>query len=319
MLLLVTVGAITVNEGDLYRGPHRIVPVVLAALLVAAAVRYGRQLRDHGKADTDTIVVLVTTLYGLQSLARIVLNVRIGGVYPSFTLPVALVLLTYAWTRSFVNSFRDPGRRHLAHLVVLGVVFTWAVSVAGGFVSRALTVNTYRLSTPRGTMMTDWGVGDGFDEAIRFIERTTGPDDAVAVLPEGTSLNFFTDRPNPLREEIVTPGFLDAEGEDRAIRRLAESRTRLVLVVNRATPEFGPRAFGRDYCRKLMHWIEENFEVRAVLGASRDPYLEIGDPTFFIRAYVRKATPGDAGGAAALPRFALPAEPSKGSTTRRVL
>jgi hypothetical protein len=296
VLLLAAVIAATVNEGRVDRGPYRAVPIVLAALLVLAALRYWRQVRDRGRAEAGTIVVLVGALYGLLSLARVVLNVRTGGVYPSFTLPVAVVLFTYAWTRSFVHSFRDGGRRHLAHLVVLGVLFAWATALATDLASRSRTVKTYRLSTPRGTMYAERGVGEAFDEAIRFIERTTGPGDAVAVLPEGTSLNFLTDRPNPLREEIATPGFLDAEGEERAIRRLADPRTKLVLVANRTTPEFGPRRFGLDYCQSLMRSIEANFEIAAVLGPTREPRPEIGDLPFFIRAYVRKTVPGSTPG-----------------------
>jgi hypothetical protein len=108
-------------------------------------------------------------------------------------------------------------------------------------------------------------------------------------MPEGTSLNFFTARPNPLREEITTPGFLNPEGEARAIRQLIESNTQVVLVTNRATPEFGASVFGRDYCQRLMQWVEENFEQVAIFGPDHDPALEIGDRTFFIRAYKKKA------------------------------
>jgi len=102
-------------------------------------------------------------------------------------------------------------------------------------------------------------------------------------------LNFFTNRPNPLREEIVTPGYLDRSGEGRAIEQLIRSNTQLVLVTNRPTPEFGPQVFGRDYCQVLMQWIEQNFEECAIFGPDHDPNQQIGDKTFFIRAYRRRA------------------------------
>jgi hypothetical protein len=108
-------------------------------------------------------------------------------------------------------------------------------------------------------------------------------------MPEGTSLNFFTDRPNPLREEITTPGFLNQEGEERAIRQLVLSNTRYVLIANRATSEFGAEAFGRDYCQTLMRWIEQNFEPCAIFGVDQDQDQQIGDKTFFIRAYRRRS------------------------------
>jgi hypothetical protein len=129
------------------------------------------------------------------------------------------------------------------------------------------------------------------DEAIHFIERETAVGEPVAVMPEGSSLNFFTDRVNPLREEITTPGYLDLEGEQRAIEQLKRSNTRFVMVTNRPTSEFGPKVFGQDYCRVLMQWIDQNFEECAIFGPDHNPNLEIGDKTFFIRAY-RKRTLG---------------------------
>ena len=102
-------------------------------------------------------------------------------------------------------------------------------------------------------------------------------------------MNFFTGRPNPLKEEITTPGYLDREGEERAISQLVESNTRLVLVTNRATSEFGPKVFGRDYCQTLMQWIEQNFEECAILGPDHGPGQQIGDKTFFIRAYRKRS------------------------------
>ena len=131
-------------------------------------------------------------------------------------------------------------------------------------------------------------LGKAFDEAQTFIARETSPGEPVAVMPEGSSLNFFTDRPNPLREEITTPGFLDGENETRAIAELESSGAKLILVSNRPTPEFGAVVFGRDYCRELMAWVDAHFDMVAVFGPNHEPNLQIGDKTFFIKAYKRK-------------------------------
>jgi len=63
-------------------------------------------------------------------------------------------------------------------------------------------------------------------------------------------------------------------------------RTRLILIVNRATREFGADSFGRDYSRRLMAWIEAHYAPCATFGA-QDPRLAVGDRPFFVRAYCR--------------------------------
>jgi hypothetical protein len=178
--------------------------------------------------------------------------------------------------------------RRLARNIAIGLILADVAATAALLGYRYRARNTYPLITERGTIIAVPDLGQAMEEAIDFINRETAPGEYVAVMPEGTSLNFFTGRPNPLREEITTPGFLDQEGEGRAIRRLTQSNTRLVLVTNRPTPEFGPPIFGRDYCERLMRWVEENFEAVAIFGPDHDPNLQIGDRTFFIRAYRKR-------------------------------
>jgi hypothetical protein len=134
-------------------------------------------------------------------------------------------------------------------------------------------------------MMASADVAQAFNEAIEYLNAHTRTGDAVAVMPEGTAIDFLSGRRNPLREEIVTPGFLDAAGEARAIHQLQDANTGVILIVNRLTEEFGPAVFGRDYCRQLMAWIDAHYTVCAMFGPVKDRALRIGDKPFFIRAY----------------------------------
>jgi hypothetical protein len=124
-----------------------------------------------------------------------------------------------------------------------------------------------------------------FHDVLEFIAQTTRPDDYLCALPEGSSLNFLGDRRAPLRYEIVTPGFLDADGEQRAIEQLKSRGVRFIFLLNRPTTEFGCPAFGRECYRGLMGWIDANYEVAAVFGDGVSAQSEIGDRQFFIKAY----------------------------------
>jgi hypothetical protein len=97
-------------------------------------------------------------------------------------------------------------------------------------------------------------------------------------------LNFLADRPAPLRYEILTPGFLTAAGEQRAIAQLQAKQVKIIFLLNRPTKEFGCPAFGRDCYRILGQWIEHNYNAAAVFGERASLGSQIGDPRFFIKA-----------------------------------
>jgi 4-amino-4-deoxy-L-arabinose transferase-like glycosyltransferase len=269
------------------KGPYLAMPFLLLAII---GIEIAKQLRQPmvQKLSPQKIIILVVTVYALASLARIILRVRSGGAYSSYLLPASVIMFTYAWMHPFASIFRHADTRRLARNIAVSLLMLDVAITASLLSFRFRDRNTSPITTERGTIIAIPDLAKAMNEAITFINRETVPGEPVAVMPEGTSLNFFTDRPNPLREEITTPGYLNPQDEERAIRQLTQSDTRFVLVANRATSEFGAEAFGRDYCRTLMSWIERNFEPCAIFGVDQDQNQQIGDKTFFIRVYRKK-------------------------------
>lgn len=271
------------------KGPYLAMPLLLAGFLVVVGFRYLKRFSTSGELDSRALVLMVVAVYALVSLARVILRVRSGGAYSSYLLPASVIMFTYGWAHPFADLFRDGRARRLARNIAIGLIIVDAIGTSGLLAYRFRSRNTHPVVTSRGTMIAVPDIGESVDQAMAFIDREIPAGEPLAVMPEGTSLNFFTARPNPLREEITTPGFLNTEGEERAIRQLIDSNTQVVMVTNRATPEFGETVFGRDYCQKLMSWVENNFEQVAIFGPDHNPSLEIGSKTFFIRAYRKKA------------------------------
>ncbi len=268
---------------DWDKGPYLAMPVLLAALIVALA----REIRGHlpHRADVHTSLLLVYAVYALASIGRMLLHVRSGGAYGSYLLPVSIVVFTYLWIGPFAGAFRNPRAARMARGLAIGLLLMSAVIAAAMLGVRYRTRDTVVIASSRGTMIAETEVGHAWNEALAYIDSHTAPGEPVAVLPEGTSLTFLSGRRNPLREEIATPGFLDSHGNARAIRQLEDARTRLVLVANRPTAEFGPNAFGRDYSVELMRWVQSHYQPCAMFGAVKNPGLQVGDRPFFIRAY----------------------------------
>ncbi len=262
---------------DWDRGPFMAMPLVLGALVAWL----GR--RPPPRADR---IAVLYTLFALVQLARILLHVRSGGAYGSFLLPMSIVMFVYLWAGPLAVAIPDAAPRRAARTIALSLLLASAVGTAIVLAYRYRHTDTIAVRSPRGTLIASADIGTAWNDALVFIAQRTLPGDYIAVLPEGTSLLFLSGRRNPLREEIITPGFLDAVGEARAIAALERTDTRLVLLVNRATREFGAEAFGRDYCQTLMAWIAARYQPCATFG-SQDPGLRVGDKPFFVRAYCR--------------------------------
>src|SRR5262249_12145634 len=226
---------------------------------------------------------------GLLCLARIILRVSTGGALSSFLLPLSVVLFVYMWLELFPMLERDEATRRQCRSVSAAVLVVAVVATAVTLSLRYQRKFSYPIVSERGTWLTSQDLGVAFSQGLAFIEKTTEPGEPIAVFPEGSALTFLSGRSNPLREEIFTPGFLDAKGEARAIEMLRSSKTPLIFVANRYTSEFGEAAFGKDYDRALMGWIETNYQVCGMFGIRQDPSLQVGAPEFFLRAYCRKS------------------------------
>jgi hypothetical protein len=289
---LLVVMAITIAL-DRDKGPYLAMPFLLIGYLAMLTV----SLRRQGAApDVSTKVLFVFAVFALASLARMILHVRSGGAYASYVLPMSIVVFTYLWVGPFARSFRDARAANIARTIAVSLIALSAVINSAVLAYRYQTRNTVPISAARGTLIAEPDMGQAFNEALDYIARLTDRDDAVAVIPEGTAIDFLSERRNPLREEIITPGYLDARGEERAIEQLRDAGTALILIPNRPTREFGPAVFGRDYCRRLMQWIEANYSTCSIFGPVKDNNLTIGDPPFFIRAYCRRVETANVSG-----------------------
>jgi Dolichyl-phosphate-mannose-protein mannosyltransferase len=281
--ILAVLGVTTGFDWD--KGPYLAMPFLLAGLIWMERRRLSDA--DPHRAVRARLLILYA-VFALVCLGRMILHVRSGGAYGSFLGPMSMVLFTYLWAEPFGDWLEASGAGRAGATIAVALILVDLVVTAGILAHRYRTRYQTPIVTSKGTLIAQHDVGQAWNEALAFIASRTQPSDFVAVMPEGTSLDFMSGRRNPLREEIVTPGYLDGPNEARAIAQLEASRAPLVLITNRATKEFGANAFGRDYAREMMRFIELRYEPCAMFGPKKDQSLQIGDRPFFIKAYCRR-------------------------------
>jgi hypothetical protein len=256
--------------------PFRALPILFAAMTYSCI----RKRLAANDADISVLTLLLISVYSLVVLARVFIRIPGGGAYGAGLLPVPIVLFVYMAIASY-SLFGTPATAERYRRNAVCLLLTFALLGTLSVLNFRYMQNSYAwIHTPRGNLGQPPSITLAMDQALEFLARNSKSGDYVLALPEGSSLNFLADRPAPLRYEIMTPGFLSEEKERTAIRALQEKNVRYIFLFNRPTSEFGPRAFGTDYCRTLMTWIEENYAPVAVFGENVTKEMQIGDPGF---------------------------------------
>jgi len=256
-------------------------PVLFPLPLVAAAAALAalrRPLTDRGRAR----FMLFALAAALGS--RVVLGCKIGPEMTAYcALPLPLLLATAGVLGADVLAprLRDPGGFRCRFAVL-------AVALAGLYLFRlgalAWGPHIVPLDTPAGSLRLPWKEANAIAGTLHYLAGRARPGDRLASFPEAGFFNFVTGLPNPMREEEIFPGVLGGGREAEATAHLLASRPRFVLLANRPTPEFGPRAFGGDYATSLWSAVEDHYSLAATFGNAAEG-APIGARRFFIRIY----------------------------------
>ncbi|HVR11922.1 MAG TPA: hypothetical protein VMW75_28025, partial [Thermoanaerobaculia bacterium] len=260
--------------GDL---PPVLFPLPLVAAAAAAAV-LRRPLDARGRARF--------LLFGLAAglAGRVLLGCRIGPqmtAYCALPLPPLLATAGVLGGDLLAPRLRDPGSFRFRLLVLAAGLVCLHLARIGAL---AWGPQVVRLDTSAGSLRLPWKEANAIAGTLGYLAGRAKPGDRLASFPEAGFFNFVTGLPNPLRQEQIFPGVLGAGREAEAVARLLATRPRFVLLANRPTPEFGPRAFGDDYAAGLWSAVEDHYTLAATLGNASDG-APIGARRFFIRVY----------------------------------
>jgi hypothetical protein len=262
--------------------PFRSLPILSLAMIFYYFVRQDAIEKKLPSART----LLLVSVYSLTVLTRVLPRVPAGGAYGSGMIPVPLLL--FIWIATTDLPFLSASAARCRRRAILASLFIALAAAMAVFAYRQVENPSAALRTARGELRIRDPYSVAMNQAVDYIARNSSPGEYLLALPEGSSLNFLSNRPVPVRYEIMTPGYLDSDGERATIRRIQEKKVRYIFLFNRQTSEFGLKAFGQDYCRTLMAWIESHYQLVTIFGERVSPDAEIGDSKFFIKCYREK-------------------------------
>jgi hypothetical protein len=229
-------------------------------------------------------------LFGMTAIAGI--RVLLGTSYGRITTPYSILVFPGLASCAAVLAFDVFAKRRphpeVARLF-LAAVFAGAAVLAIARGARYHPMDRFpSIETPAGTLRLPADRARAFAETLRWLQAQARPGDSLSGFPEGGIFNFTLGLPNPLREDQIVPGHLDATTEPRVVRRIVERGPRFVILANQPTAAFGPVAFGRDYSRGVWSAVLAHYRLAASFGDAA-PDAPVGDPRFFLRIYERNA------------------------------
>ncbi len=268
--LLMLFGAVLASKFISWHEVTRALPLTSVALVLGLAATLWRRREDR-QAVRRVAPLLLFGVWGAILIAKILLNAQVRHYGFVLAMPATLLLVACILELSRVQTSRGSGQ------LVRALSIALVVGSACFFLQDSLKRYAVR----------DFPVGSGSDQilaarpeasrralivsqALVVLEEWLPEDGTLRVLPEGTTINYWLRRENPIRFDLFLPPELRAIGGDGVvIRELEENPPSMIALVHRDHLEFGVGPFGVDPLngRDLMQWVNQNYSSVGNIGA----------------------------------------------------
>jgi hypothetical protein len=245
----------------------RPLPVLLAILLTVALARTW-----SGRADMTAAIPFL--VFALLLLVKIAFRVRLDEYGFVLAMPgsLALVCALIAWWPQALPAVDGKRILRAANIGALLLVAT----VFAGITKRRIEQHSVPIGTGSDRFLATAEavtVGALLDD----IERRVGPDETLAVLPEGVMVNYLSRRVNPTGHLNFMPPEFAIFGETAIEQAFVANPPDWIVLISRPVDEYGLRGFGTDFGIGLSRWVDRHYRIEATHGAARDRWPgEIG-------------------------------------------
>ncbi|OGW92034.1 MAG: hypothetical protein A3D28_02050 [Omnitrophica bacterium RIFCSPHIGHO2_02_FULL_63_14] len=217
--------------------------------------------------------LMILALFAFLFLSKMLLFAHLFHVGFVLAMPATLVWVVFLLEEAPRPLRLDPGgaSRWRAGVILL---FAALACFHGAVSLRWYALKDVRISS-REDYLYDYGPavttrGVVLRETLEYLNASLERGDTLAVLPEGTMLNYLSRRRNPSRFAYWTPTEERLYGDRLAAQELEASRPDYVLLVDRDASEHGARYFGKDYGKAIYDWVKRDYE--AVRSIGEEPF-----------------------------------------------
>lgn len=246
----------------------QLLPVVVLTLGAVEAVRARRRPAGDGGAQRSVMRASLCAFALLLTL-KMLLNLRFEHYGFALAMPAAVLgaVLLIDWLPRVLG--RRGGRAlpfQTAAAVVLIAATLGQLRSSQGWLDQ----KTELVGTGADSLRADKR-GRCVKEIMAEVLKQRAPGSTLAVLPEGSTLNFWLRMKNSTRFLNLMPPELVMFGKEPILAAYQASPPDFIVLAHKDTAEYGPRFFGTDYLPEMTTWILANYDF--VLGAGEEPFV----------------------------------------------
>ncbi len=146
--------------------------------------------------------------------------------------------------------------------VFINTVLLASILLFLSFDYMSLNAKNYELNTQKGNIITYAKDGNQNKTAIDFVLKNTKQTDKIVILPEGTFINFATDRKGDDFYYNLSPLFYkDVFTEERVLNHFSNNMPEYFIILPIDNIEYGSRFFGIDYAQNFYEMIVDNYDL----------------------------------------------------------
>lgn len=231
--------------------------IFIPALLILFLIFKYKQIFQN---DAIFLLCLSALALSLKNFFGII-TLTYGLFYISFLLLTTLVLCF-----SYFKLFESKDKIVSIYLIILSLVFTY---VDLSYTTADFKTKNYPLVSEKGDYYLDEAGTNVLYELFEYIKNNSQPSDKVVVMPEGTFVNFLTDRESDDYYNLLTPVAFDVFGEKAIIERFTKTKPELIIMHdNPMSTDYKFNNICVDYAFEFCSYIKRNYSMQTNIGVS---------------------------------------------------
>lgn len=129
-----------------------------------------------------------------------------------------------------------------------------------------LTEKSYVLTTKRGKVYTEKEYYESTNELVNYISKYTKKSDTIIILPEGSLVNFLSDRRSDNYYNSLIPLYWEVFGDDKLIEHFNNTKPEYIILNNwDSSKDYYLGTICNDYAFKFCSYIAKNYKLQKII------------------------------------------------------